>query len=1117
MADKRKPTKLQNSSKTPQKRNGKQDTRTSKKPTKKKAARSTGKPKKPSRPLKGQKGAPSSKRKALRQRAESSLTTTRRQIKAMSPEDIQSLVHELQVHQVELEMQNEELRRTQLELETARDRYSHFYDFAPIGFLTLDHKGTVLETNLTTCHLFGTKRSLLMGSRLDRFFSPPDQIRFRQHLHQTLTSQTTQVLELSPVKQDHSAFMIRLESLLERDHDAPKEESVRVTLIDLTKRELAERERQKQAAWFGGVLETAMDAIITINEQRKITLFNKAAEGMFRCASSSVIGKSIDQFIPVRLRKAHEGHIQRFKQSGETSRSMGTLGSLFALRADGEEFPIEASISHFEAAGKKLMTVILRDITERRLAEEALEESQRKLSTLMRNLPGMAYRCRNDRDWTLEFVSEGALSLTGYEPHDLLGNRKISYGQQMIHADDRHRVWKEAQSALRKKKPYQFSYRIKTAQGIEKWVWEQGQPIYFPEGKVVALEGFITDITAQKQSEEALQASQERLDLAVFGARLGVWDWNVQTGEVLFNPRWVKMLGFTQQDIAPTIEAWRQMIHPQDKKIVTKLLQSHLDGHTSFYQTEYRLRTKSGKWKWVMDTGKVVSRDKKGAPLRMTGIHKDIHDRKAMEQTLVKERKFIEAVLETAGALVIVLDRQGRIVRFNRACEQVTGLAYEEVVGRIIWKLDIFNSRELPNVKKVFRSLALGQFPMNGENRWVAKDKTERLIAWSNTVLKNDQGQVEHIIGTGVDISERKNIERALRQSQERFQAFMDHTPTVAFLKDQDGKYVYVNQTFEQKFDRSRTECLGKTDQQLFPPEIVQMFREADAQTFTERNVWESEETILDSQGKRRHWVLLEFPVQRDQQGLLIGGIGLDITLRKEAEEAVRERELDLRRSQENLQALGKRLVTAQEDERRRISRELHDDMNQRLAVLALTLQSTQQNLAESDPTFATLAGLYDDVSSISDDIRRLAYQLHPSVLDDLGLTIALQSFVQDFIQWAHVPATFRAHSVPGAIPQDIAACLYRLTQESLRNVARHARASQVAVEIIGEKNGLRLEITDDGQGFDVEMIQNHKHGLGLVGMHERVSYVNGTLTIDSREGKGTKISVWVPLEQESP
>lgn len=364
------------------------------------------------------------------------------------------------------------------------------------------------------------------------------------------------------------------------------------------------------------------------------------------------------------------------------------------------------------------------------------------------------------------------------------------------------------------------------------------------------------------------------------------------------------------------------------------------------------------------------------------------------------------------------------------------------------------------------------------------------------------------------ELTIRKQAEVRIRESEERFQAFMNHSPAVKFLKDWQGRYIYVNRQFEEKLKLPIANCLGKTDQELFPPEIARIFTEHDREALKTGDVLETEETTLDERGKVRFWLVMKFPVRSTEGQLLLGGVALDITSRKQTEEALRQRETELLRSQKVLQTLGRKLISAQEDERRRISRELHDDTNQRLAVLALTLQSTEQSLPKSDPLRATFQRLYEDVSSISDDIRRLAYQLHPSVLDDLGLKIALQSFVQDYRQWAHIPATFRAHDVPESIPQDIAACLYRLTQESLRNVARHAQASQVAVLLTGEKSGLRLSVTDDGKGFDVEMIQGNKQGLGLVGMQERVSYVNGTLTIDSQKEKGTEIVVWVPLEQ---
>jgi signal transduction histidine kinase len=218
--------------------------------------------------------------------------------------------------------------------------------------------------------------------------------------------------------------------------------------------------------------------------------------------------------------------------------------------------------------------------------------------------------------------------------------------------------------------------------------------------------------------------------------------------------------------------------------------------------------------------------------------------------------------------------------------------------------------------------------------------------------------------------------------------------------------------------------------------------------------------------------------------------------------------------NKEELQALGGRLITAQEDERRRISRELHDDMNQRLAVLALTMQSAQKGLAKSTPTYQTFQKLYDEVSSLSDDVRHLAYQLHPSLLDDLGLKVALQSYLDDFSKWEGIPVAFVSINIPGSLPQEVASCLYRITQECMRNVARHAQATQGDVKLLGKDDGLTLSITDNGKGFKVDKMQKGKRGLGLIGMQERVRAVQGTYELKSAPGQGTQITVWVPTTE---
>ena len=226
--------------------------------------------------------------------------------------------------------------------------------------------------------------------------------------------------------------------------------------------------------------------------------------------------------------------------------------------------------------------------------------------------------------------------------------------------------------------------------------------------------------------------------------------------------------------------------------------------------------------------------------------------------------------------------------------------------------------------------------------------------------------------------------------------------------------------------------------------------------------------------------------------------------------------EQSLESSRHELQKLTSRLLRVQEEERRRISRDLHDDINQRLALLAMEIHSLEQQLSSS-PVHVSRAirAIQDRVVELSEDVRHLAYQFHPSILDDLGLPVALQRLVDEFAARSNVRGSFGHKNVHEVIPHEIATCLYRVAQESLSNVVRHAAASRVDVELIRSRFELTVTITDDGVGFDAEQFHHGQHGLGLLSMKERVALVYGVLQIISAVGKGTRVQVAVPLLKE--
>jgi signal transduction histidine kinase len=226
--------------------------------------------------------------------------------------------------------------------------------------------------------------------------------------------------------------------------------------------------------------------------------------------------------------------------------------------------------------------------------------------------------------------------------------------------------------------------------------------------------------------------------------------------------------------------------------------------------------------------------------------------------------------------------------------------------------------------------------------------------------------------------------------------------------------------------------------------------------------------------------------------------------------------EQSLEANRRDLRLLASQLLRLQEEERRRISRDLHDDINQRLALLSIDIEMLEQQLPDaSGRTVRTVRTIQDRIVELSDNVRRLAYQFHPSILDDLGLSIALRRLVDDFQTRTGIEARFMGKDIPKHVAKEVVTCLYRVAQEGLANISRHAKAKNVRLELQRVRDGLQLMMSDDGVGFDMNRHDGQRGSLGLLSMRERVSLVAGTLSIQSTPGEGTQICAWVPFKQE--
>ncbi|MCM3870398.1 MAG: sensor histidine kinase [Pyrinomonadaceae bacterium] len=218
------------------------------------------------------------------------------------------------------------------------------------------------------------------------------------------------------------------------------------------------------------------------------------------------------------------------------------------------------------------------------------------------------------------------------------------------------------------------------------------------------------------------------------------------------------------------------------------------------------------------------------------------------------------------------------------------------------------------------------------------------------------------------------------------------------------------------------------------------------------------------------------------------------------------------RHAEEELRNLGGRLIRAQEDERRRIARELHDDLSQRLAIIGIEIDQLKQKMApEQTDLIARTEKLSTRAREVSEEIHRLSYRLHPSKLDHLGLAAALESLCMESAEHQDLEVEFQQDGFPAPLAHDITLCVFRIAQESLRNVIKHSGAQEARVKLTKTRNALRLRVSDNGCGFDYGSPKTTR-GLGFISMRERLRLVGGEISIRSRPAQGTQIDVLVPL-----
>jgi PAS domain S-box-containing protein len=496
----------------------------------------------------------------------------------------------------------------------------------------------------------------------------------------------------------------------------------------------------------------------------------------------------------------------------------------------------------------------------------------------------------------------------------------------------------------------------------------------------------------------------------------------------------------------------------------------------------------------------------------------EIFRRQTAEKALRESEERYRSLYHHTPAMLHSIDTNGRLVSVSDYWIEVLGYDREEVIGRKLTDFFTESSRRYAE-ETVFPEFFKTGFCKDIPYQFIKKNGDIIDILLSAISDREVEGKPVRSLAVSIDVTERKRAEEALKRAEKELRRYsqdlerqvrkrtqeitsiLEYTPAVVYIKDKEGHYNLVNSRFEELFAIQNEDVQGKTDYDIFPKEIADQFRHNDRQVLSESRSYQVEEQVPQSNGIHTY-LSVKFPVY-DETGNASGvcGISTDITAVKKA--------------QEQLRRLSGSIMDSQEKERTAIARELHDELGQLLTALRMDSVWIRDRLADTDSKAAdralTMCTLIDKTI---DEVRSMAIRLRPGVLDTLGLVDALEWFTTDFEKRTGITCFFEQRNVPG-IKDTLATAAYRITQEALTNVARHAEASRVDVSLSAEDGVLTLIVTDDGCGFNRQEL-TESEGLGVAGMRERASLVGGTLEVQSQQLNGTGVYFRVSFQEES-
>ena len=870
-----------------------------------------------------------------------------------------------------------------------------------------------------------------------------------------------------------------------------------ISLLGIT-RDITEKRKAEQAILSSEetrklIMNSALDAIVCIDKKGLITVWTPQAEKIFGWEEKEALGRPLTETIlPLSLRDQFIEGMRHYDVTGEGP-VLRSLIEISAQKRDGTEFPVEIYIIPVQQGETEFFCAFIRDITERKKVAGAFKESEEKLCQILDSSADDFYVI--DRSYRVILINK-----TAQKNLELVWGKKVTPGTFMpdIFPDHRKEFIKKNYDLVFAGERVEYETPV-LIDGKYFWRLVQYGPVRDENGVITG--AFITtaDITERKTAEEDIVKTNARFQIVSKATSDIVWDLDIKTGALWWNDNYYQKLGYSKKEAHGNLEAWLSHIHPEERESVRVKFFEKLSGTASAWRDEYRYIKKDGTYLYMLDRGYII-RDSDNSAVRMIGSMVDMTPIYDVQKKVIESENRMRTILDTDPECIQLIDEQCILQDINKAgLEMVEAENIEKVAGLPVLRLVSEGQREL--IEGLIRDAFVGNsgrveyemITLKGKKRWCE----------ANIVpYRNAENRVIGALAVTRDITEKKEADIQLIRSEVKYRTLVEQAVDAIALYDANGNILDVNSGSVNLLGYNREELLGMNLKDILTGEEIR-YNPVRYDVLTQ-----GKSTVKQRKMRRKDGSIVDTEVRSQQlpDGRFLSVIR-DLTERIKTEQELQE-------SYRALRELTGHLQNIREEERSIIAREIHDELGQQLTVLKMDISWLIKKLVNpGENVKERLNDLLEMIDDTVRSVRRISSELRPSMLDDLGLPAAIEWHAQEFGKRSGIQVLTELNTGEVKLPGKVGITMFRVFQECLTNVARHSGAEQVNVRLSLKDKRLDLEIQDNGHGFLTKEIEKKKT-LGILGMRERVSLIQGEFAIKSKPGKGTTVRVSVPIAE---